>query len=245
VCTSLYPLASFIIDTAQLLRPPHLLVAVPQASIPWPLPLQQHHGEFPETACSFAGIEWSYAGQSNLPVPIELNIQPKSLQQRMLTFIHIQSALCAAFASDSSLGHWRKGCRHVPSELQQCCLAAAAVCLQSKLSPSLLAAPESRFSAVASAAIGLQLEIIGLDATQPTDAVASADDASAFSAPVGVDSAPSFSSYVLLDCGIDFIQADTHRVTSNMPLALVSVITKANQHTIIVYIKSLIFDFRE
>jgi hypothetical protein len=70
VCFSVYPLAHYIMDTAQALRPATLALPLPHTSLPWPLALM-HHGDGGEgdltrsqqtPGCSFAGIEWSSEG---------------------------------------------------------------------------------------------------------------------------------------------------------------------------------------
>jgi hypothetical protein len=164
-------------------------------------------------------------------------------------------ALCTAFAIDSALGNWReKGCGHVTSDLQSCCIATAEVCWLEKRSSTLtsqrrddmdvnvegpgsllLAAPESRYSATAVAAVELQLPVAGIYSHKTSSAVLEND--STYSSPIPPPFlnvarhhlSPSASrAHVLLDCGIHFSDSEQGTLAPHMPLMLVEALSKVN-----------------
>ena len=140
-------------------------------------------------------------------------------------------------------------------ELQQCCIAVAAECRQAQPSPSsnvqqsglLLAAPESRFSAAASAAADLHLQVTGVFGAPPRSAAAAAAAAAAVdddddgahesgasaAAPPFLNYAPqplppsAPRTYILLDCGIRY----NHDVAPHMPLMMVHALAKVQPRT--------------
>ncbi len=160
------------------------------------------------------------------------------------------SALCAAFATDAALGHWHsKGCDHVISELQQCCIAATVECWPASLSLSsrllhaveggkglLMAAPESQFSAVAKAAAGLQLQVAGMFG-HPYLSADYRGDRNNYAAGAAFHPLPFLNiapfplrpaasrTFLLLDCGVHFNDG-ARTVAPHMPLIMVEAITK-------------------